>query len=921
MTVLVVALALASPAVSQTGSTPESTSGVTFAVDEHTTAAATSQGDGEPGPKLTVVSLVSGLRVPWGLAFAPDGTMLFTERSGGLSSRLPDGTVQSVSADFDDLLVSGEAGLMAIVVDPAFASNRRFYTCQAHTGRVVQVIAWTFNDDTYTAATRVADPLVGNIPAASRHSGCRLRFGPQGYLWIATGDATVGTAPQDLDSLGGKVLRVNAATGAAAAGNPFGSRIYTYGHRNVQGLARRPGTDQMWSVEHGPRVDDEINLLSAGGNYGWDPVPGYDEGVPMTDLAKFPGALVARWSSGTPTLATSGGIFLEGAQWGRWDGRLAVASLKDQTLRVFRFTAAGAFVSQVVVPELDGRYGRLRTPLLGPDGALYVTTSNGSGDRILKVVPGQAPRFPDTEDGARRVAEHTAPGTAIGQPVVASDPDGDRLTYALSGAAAAAFDIVPSTGHLQTAASLDHETRPSYEVIVTATDQYGLSDRLTVSITVTDAPGTVTLSSNQPQVGRALTATLTDPDGVDEDESIEWCWERARRRAFLSADPGTRKIACDANATATYTPVNGDRAHYLRATVAYTDGDGTFKKGVSVTSAEPVTAPDSPRPPPSPPGPPGGGPPSGGPPAEERPAPVGYLENPGDGSFQGGIGLISGWVCEAAAVEIEIETTEGEVTRLEAAYGTARLDTARRPDGTPLCGDTDNGFGLLFNWNLLGDGEHEIVALVDGVELGRATVTVTTLGTEAEAEFLRGAEGACVVEDFPSPGETVTLEWQESRQNFVIASGTRPAGESRAGIVGVGRLENPGPNSFQSGIGLISGWVCDADTVEIAIGDMAPQEAGYGTERLDTRDTCGDTDNGFGLLFNWNLLGDGEHEVVASVDEAELGRAVVRVTTLGAEFLDGAAGACVVADFPLPGETVTVEWQQTSQNFVITDVE
>ena len=309
-------------------------------------------------PDLTVVPLVSGLRVPWGLAFAPDGTLLFTERGGRLSSRLPDGTVQPVSADFSDLFVSGEAGLMALVVDPAFAANRRFYTCQAHTGPEVQVIAWTINA-TYTTATRAADPLVGNIPAASRHSGCRLRFGPQGYLWIATGDATVGTAPQDLSSLGGKVLRVDAATGAAAVGNPFGSRLYTYGHRNVQGLARRPGTNQMWAVEHGPRVDDEINLLRAGGNYGWDPVPGYNESVPMTDRVQFPSAVEARWSSGGRTLATSGGIFLEGAQWGRWEGRLAVASLKDQTLRVFRFTPAGAFVSQVVVPELDGTYGRL----------------------------------------------------------------------------------------------------------------------------------------------------------------------------------------------------------------------------------------------------------------------------------------------------------------------------------------------------------------------------------------------------------------------------------------------------------------------------------------------------------------------------------------------------------------------------------
>ena len=109
--------------------------------------------------------------------------------------------------------------------------------------------------------------------------------------------------------------------------------------------------------------------------------------------------------------------------------------------------------------------------------------------------------------------------------------------------------------------------------------------------------------------------------------------------------------------------------------------------------------------------------------------------------------------------------------------------------------------------------------------------------------------------------------------------------------------------------------------MEIAIGTLGRQGAAYGTERLDTGDACGDTNNGFGLLFNWNLLGDGEHAVVASVDGEELGRATVRVTTLGAEFLEGAAGACVVEDFPLPGETVTLEWQQTSQNFVMTDVE
>ena len=283
----------------------------------------------------------------------------------------------------------------------------------------------------------------------------------------------------------------------------------------------------------------------------------------------------------------------------------------------------------------------------------------------------------------------------------------------------------------------------------------------------------------------------------------------------------------------------------------------------------------------------------------------GYLENPGAASFQSGIGLISGWTCAAEAVEIVLN---GEPQ--EAAYGTARLDTEA------VCGDSDNGFGLLFNWNLLGDGEHEVVALVDGVELDRATVTVTTLG----AEFLRDATGTCTAADFPTMDETVTLAWQQTQQNFVIVDGAAPAGTNRVGRAGVGYLENPGPNSYQSGIGVLSGWVCEGAEVIIEL-NGAPQPAAYGTERLDTEEACGDTDNGFGLLFNWNLLGDGEHEVVAYVDDVELGRATVRVTTLGVEFLRDVEGECVAEDFPMPGETVLLEWQQNSQNFVIIETE
>ena len=285
---------------------------------------------------------------------------------------------------------------------------------------------------------------------------------------------------------------------------------------------------------------------------------------------------------------------------------------------------------------------------------------------------------------------------------------------------------------------------------------------------------------------------------------------------------------------------------------------------------------------------------------------VGFLENPGPDSFQSGIGVLSGWTCAAELVEIEIN---GEAQ--PAAYGTERIDTE------PICGDTDNGFGLLFNWNRLGDGAHEVVALVDEVEIARATVTVTTLGTE----FLEGVAGECMAADFPMMGEGMMLMWQQNQQNFVIVDGRAPTEATQTGTAGVGYLENPGPNSFQSGVGVISGWVCEAAQVEIILGDLAPMEAGYGTERLDTEETCGDTDNGFGLLFNWNRLGDGEHSVIARVNGEELGRTVVRVTTLGVEFLENTEGLCEVTNFPMTGQTVTLEWQQTSQNFVITGVE
>ncbi len=300
---------------------------------------------------------------------------------------------------------------------------------------------------------------------------------------------------------------------------------------------------------------------------------------------------------------------------------------------------------------------------------------------------------------------------------------------------------------------------------------------------------------------------------------------------------------------------------------------------------------------------------------------VGFFGNPRPDSAQSGVGVISGWVCEADTVEIQFENGTTGATHLEpAATGTPRADTES------ICGDADNGFGLLWNWNLLGDGTHTVRALVDGEVFAEHTLTVTTLGL---GEFPEGLSGTTVVADFPDAGATTTLEWQQTLQNFVIVPNEQTEGErADAGaqhIPETARLENPQPGSYQSGIGVISGWKCDCEAGVIAVqfehgttGTIHTVTAGYGTSRPDTDAQCGDTDNGFGLLWNWNLLGDGEHIVRAFADGEEFAWSRVIVTTLGEEFAQGLEGTATVADFPVEGQAVTVEWQEALQNFTIT---
>lgn len=346
-------------------------------------------------PALRVGVAARRLDIPWDVQQIPSGALLISERDRRRLLLKTKKGLRVLARRPRGIWSSGETGLMSIQVDPAFRRNGRFYTCHGastNRGHDVRVVAWRMNDRR-TSARRV-DVLLSGIRATSgRHGGCRLELGRAGALYVGTGDATVASAPQSKRSLGGKVLRLNRMTGRPWPSNPWRKAanrhrryVLTYGHRNVQGLAQRPG-GPMWSVEHGPSRDDEVNRLVPRGNFGWDPGPGYDENVPMTDHS-LPGRQVRpRWKSGAPTVATSGAAWVRGARWGKYRGTLAVAALKGSRVIFMKFGRHGKLLWTRAPARLT-RYGRVRSITQGAGGALYVTTGNGGGaDRVLRVRP------------------------------------------------------------------------------------------------------------------------------------------------------------------------------------------------------------------------------------------------------------------------------------------------------------------------------------------------------------------------------------------------------------------------------------------------------------------------------------------------------------------------------------------------------
>jgi glucose/arabinose dehydrogenase len=344
-------------------------------------AAAPTQSAAAPVMSDTVIQ--SGLIVPWDVAVAPDGRMLVTERPGTISvfESTAKMAKRIATTQVVGIRAMGEAGLLGLALDPDFANNEIFYVCASRTDQGEwrnQILRYRMSGTTLALDAVV---MRTGIAAAGVHDACRLRFGPDHKLWIATGDAGQGTLAQDVASLNGKVLRINADgtvpyDNPILTGQPAPGPVYALGLRNPGGIAFHPATGACYVVDAGDQMQDEIDVVTAGANFGWPAALG-PGGSPR-------GFKDPAWSSGTAGYAVAGAAFLSGAEWGSWNDSLVIATLKEQDLR--RFSVEGA---QVLARDVlfDRKYGRLRGATIAPDGALILTTSNGSGDQIVRVAP------------------------------------------------------------------------------------------------------------------------------------------------------------------------------------------------------------------------------------------------------------------------------------------------------------------------------------------------------------------------------------------------------------------------------------------------------------------------------------------------------------------------------------------------------
>jgi aldose sugar dehydrogenase len=338
-----------------------------------------------------VETVVSGLQVPWSIVWTPDGRMIFTERPGRVRVYANGQLRVEPLFTVPDVEPSGESGLMGLALHPQFETNHLLYLSYAYKGDRQRVRVVRYRESPGGLTDRKV--IIEDIPAAPFHAGCRIRFGPDGKLYITTGDATERDLAQKLESLAGKTLRVN-DDGTVPSDNPFVGQanarpeIWSYGHRNAQGMDWQPGTNLMFQTEHGPSGfdgpggGDEVNIVERGKNYGW----------PLIHHKQTRPGLESPLLEYTPAVAPASGMFYRGSMFAQFQANFLFGCLRGE--RIIRVVLEGR---RVISEEslLQGKYGRIRDVAEGPDGAIYFSTSNKDGrgsparddDRIIRLVP------------------------------------------------------------------------------------------------------------------------------------------------------------------------------------------------------------------------------------------------------------------------------------------------------------------------------------------------------------------------------------------------------------------------------------------------------------------------------------------------------------------------------------------------------
>jgi len=323
--------------------------------------------------RARVSTIATGLRVPWDLAFLPDGRALVTERPGRVRLLTRERRLRREPLARLAVSAQGEGGLLGVAVDPRFGEGNDFVYFYFTTSAGMKVARYRLRG---TRLRRDATILDG-IEAGVIHDSGRIRFGPDRRLYVSTGDAGQPELAQDPRSLNGKYLRLDPAEYRGDGGRP---EIFSRGHRNAQGLAWQPRSRRLISTEHGPDGDDEVNLVRRGRNYGWPLARGRDHGNFSAPLIVYRTAI-----------APSGATFVTLPR-SSWSGDFLFAALRGEQLRRVRLEGRRVTLNR---PLFAGRFGRLRTVVEAPDGSLYVLTSNRDGrgaprpgdDRILRVVP------------------------------------------------------------------------------------------------------------------------------------------------------------------------------------------------------------------------------------------------------------------------------------------------------------------------------------------------------------------------------------------------------------------------------------------------------------------------------------------------------------------------------------------------------